>query len=168
MAKNLVAGFTDYSDQTQDDIQQDLAVLINLVNHTRAVFDPKMAELKAGRCWDRLNHDMKAVLEMVHHFWKTASLDLSTISSGMREHVEAQHVELTRDLGALGHEFFRDLGRCWSDLDRDRSDPCIQKVGELYYVARDMSAKLFDLENLSDHLLQLKDLSANPPQSRRS
>ena len=163
MAKNLVAGFTDYSYQTLDDIQQDLADLINLVNRTQAVFDIKMAVLKAGRCWDRLNDDMKAVFETVYHFWKTASSDLSTISSGMREHVEAQHVELTRNLGVLGHEFFRDLGRCWSHSDRDRSDPCIQKVGELYYVAREMSANLFDLENMSDRLLQLRDLSANLP-----
>lgn len=154
MARSFMAGMSDYSHQSLDDIKIDLHDWDTFIKDTLAKMNNCLDQLEPTEYWKQFDFDFKAVVYSVKKMFETAIHDISEVLEGIDQEIKDYHVRIIRNLGDQGAEFYRTFGKVWhsGDVRKEYGQRLFMLVENIYGNGRDMAADLIDLQNLSERL----------------
>ena len=153
MRSNL-AGWTDYSHQSIDDMRLDLEKWKVSLNETLTKIKDSLSVLEKTAYWRNFDYDFCALTYNAKKMYETALKEISEVIQGIDNEVQDYHVKMIRSIGHQGTEYYRAFGQTWhrGEVNKDYGDPLFDRVEQLYAEARNTAADLIDLDNLGARL----------------
>lgn len=156
MAKGLIAGMTDYSHQSFNDLLTDLKGGADLVAEFIEGITKQVERLKASGYWDKkVPGGFRSIVSYSLKFYSTTQEELLSIYSEVQQRVEEHHCKRLSSIAKVADEINNDIGRFWNnDYERfkDYDDPEFHEIENVYGDTRDLAATLLDFSNLSGRL----------------
>jgi transposase-like protein len=153
MSRGYIAGSTDYSHQTIDDIIADLKDEIEILNATIEYVQKNKKELIESGYWSNVPDDFKNIVTYCLKFFQTASTEIYQIIDEFKIEIMKHHVKQLRNMARVAKELNIDFGRVWhqeyDETIKDYGNTHFQKVEGIYGEARDMAADMLDISNMA-------------------
>lgn len=154
MAQSFIAGGTNYSEQSINDIKKDIEAWMLLCKRIKALFESTIAELKEQNYWDQnVAAFFKAFCYSVPQICDTFCSDFEIILSAIsRDQITTREISLMRNIYrvSIENEEYswksfkgKEDGERWHDY----GNPSFEKVEELYGRGRDFFVTLRDVSN---------------------
>lgn len=152
MSRSIIAGMTDYSHQTFEDMVHDIQDWVSDLNTTINYYNETIANLKSTNFRNDAPYDLKRLFEYALHFYATSKSELSEILHEITLEVKRHHVERIKNLSDTSKQLNQKYGITWHSADIDYSDVNHQTLEKMYQRGRDTAAGMMDLSNLGARL----------------
>lgn len=155
MAKGLIAGMTDYSHQSFNDILEDLDRGEKLVTEIIAAVETNIKKLEISGYWKKQPYDFKSIIGYSLTHYKTTQQELHSIHEEIQRTVQENHCKRLERIASVGHDINIDIGKYWHndyEMHKDYDDPEFHTIEYIYGDTRDMAATLLDYSNLAERL----------------
>ncbi len=155
MAKSLLAGMTDYSHQTFDDILEDLKTEYETVTQFIDVIETNIDHLKSIQYWQRnVPSSFEDIVLYALKLYHTCQTELTEIIDEIQNEVEAHHIERIASLSKTASEVNVDIGQIWHNKydNKEYGNKDFESVDTVYCQTRNMAANLLDLGNVAQRL----------------
>lgn len=152
--RGMLAGFTDYSHQSFNDMIEDLELWIKTLSSTLGNLDDALRYIKERDYVKLTDDNFMSVYYYTYRFLNTCLEEIRSILVGIKNEVKTSHINRLRIIGHKASELSVELGKVWHSETNtdDYGNPCFQKVETLYGESRDMCNDLFDIGNLASRL----------------
>ena len=154
MSRGLLAGMTDYSHQTFQDILGDLDDWKTSLLDTTNFIQTTIKQLEDNGYWSNVPFNMKALVAYALRFFDTCYAEIDDIRKKLEIDVQHHHIVRLQSLAKTAHDLDLDFGKVWHreyDL-KDYGNPNFTKVEKVYAQGRGMAADMFDLSNVAARL----------------
>jgi len=154
MPRGLLAGMTDYSHQTFQDILDDLddwkASLLSTTEYIQAT----VKQLQDNGYWSKVPDDMKSLVAYASKFYETSNAEIDEITQNLEIDVQQHQIARLRSLAKTAHELNLDFGRVWHREygPKDYGNPNFLSVERIYARGRGMVVDMLDLSNAAARL----------------
>jgi len=154
MVRGLMAGGTDYSNQSLDDLVKDINNWQKNIEEVLNEFEEYVSNLERNNYWEMVDFDFKALHYSVERFFKSSLKDLKEINDGINSEIKNYHVKLALNMGKTADDYYRRYGDIWhsGQIQKDFGDSKFMILEKLYNEGRGMVADMIDLWNLSNRL----------------
>ena len=153
MARGMIIGGTDYSNQSIEDMISDLENWILSLKESDDSFKSIMEELEINGYWSSVDFDFKASCYDLRRYFKTAIADLQEVINGINSEIKEYHIKLLRNLGENAHEQHKHHRSVWRQYhNKEYGNTNFKKVETLYGEGSDMAGDMFDIDNLAARL----------------
>lgn len=156
MTRSMMAGSTDYSHQSFDDMVADLNEWISNLTEVNDILEKSEGQLKETADWKKVGYDVQHIFGYSNRFFKTAIEEVSSILVEFQVEVQPNHITRIRSLAKTASSIDRDIGKIWhedlGDKSIDYGDPNFAIAEEIYKQARGMATDMIDLGNLASRL----------------
>ena len=155
MSRSFIAGMTDYSHQSFDDILTDLKNELKNLRIFIDRIDKNLDESIATKYWRRMVHpNFISIAAYTRKHFETTEKELTEIISELPYEVREHHVKRLQRISTVAHENYINIGKIWHQDydDRDYGNEEFRLVEDIYGDARDMAANLLDLSNMASRL----------------
>jgi len=154
MVRSMIAGDTNYSSQTLQEMSEDLKEWVESLEDTCNRLTKLSEELHASGYWENVDSGFQDLILHCTAVYARAGKEIQDVLSEIGNEVQTNHVSRINTLGKTGNELNHNLGQAWHrDYPRkEYGNPEFRKVERLYCVARDMAAGMLDLMNLASRL----------------
>lgn len=154
MPRGLIAGSTDYSHQTFEDMMLDLNEWIENLHNVQTLFNENIKKLKEVDYWKKVDCSFQSLVYYSLKFFITAESEISAISKEIQSEVKPHHIARIRKLYVTSAELDDDFGRIWHReyKDKEYGEEYFDLVEDLYGEGRDMAVDMRDLSNLVGRL----------------
>jgi hypothetical protein len=156
MTRSIVAGTTDYTSQTIDEIYNDLNEWNTYLTKTCDRLNNIVAELKESGYWDIAYANFCGFISNCISIYERASEEIEEIRLEIKNEIQMHHVARLRSIGIKADELNRELGLMWHreypNQMKDYNNLDFLKIEMLYGKSRDTAANLLDLTNLAARL----------------
>ena len=159
MAKGMLAGSTDYSHQSLEDIKHDLREEISNIDYFTEIIDRNIEELVASGYWNtNVPNNFKGMIAYSLKHFRTAKTEFNDILSDIEYEIKEHHYTRLLRIGNVASEINIDIGKLWhQDYNltfQDYGNEEFAKVETVYAITRDTAVNLLDISNLA---VRLKD-----------
>lgn len=172
MTQGLIAGGTNYSEQSIKDIQKDIEFWISLCKENKTLFEKTIAELKDKNYWDeKVATNFQAFCYSVPKVCDMFCSDFQTILSAIDEdQITKREISLMKNIYKVSCDNEEYSWRSFNGEDdggrwHDYGNPLFQKVEKLYGEGRDFFATLLDASNaacrMEDYMKEEKTVVNN-------
>lgn len=152
MARSMIAGMTDYSVQSFEEIVKDLNDLKRFCIETNSSVEQEINNPKFATYWNTLPPDFLTEINLLRELFTDV---ISEIDSVLEE-VQAKHADIFIKFGDRADEGNKAIGQIWhSDSWRGKKDygnDNFATVELIYQQSRDMVVSLIDLGNMGSSL----------------
>jgi hypothetical protein len=150
----MIAGMTDYSHQTFDDMFLDLQVWIKNLEEVTTIISKNIRKLKELEYWKKVDSDFQGIVQYSLKFYDTSIKEISEILSEIQQEVKVHHVKRIRNLYKTATDLDIRYGEIWHNRyeDKDYDNKNFRLVEELYEQGRGMAIDMRDLSNLAGRL----------------
>jgi len=154
MARSLIAGTSDYSHQSFDDMVSDLKTWVKDLRQTSNTLKINVRKLKALKYWDKIPIDFTALIQYSIKFYNTSIQEIFEIVKEIQEEVRSDHVNRIRTLGKTASKLNLGYGEIWHQKygNKEYNNKYFKLVEELYKEGRGMAIDMIDLSNLAARL----------------
>ena len=152
MAQSFIAGGTNYSEQSINDIKSDIEFWISLCKRIKAMFERTMAELKTQNYWDQnVAVNFKGFCYNVPRICDTFCADFEIVLKSIEnDKITSREIALMRNIYEVSvenEEYSWKSFRCNDERWHDYGNLLFEKVEELYEQGRDFFVTLRDVSN---------------------
>lgn len=155
MAKGLLGGMTDYSNQSFNDIVSDLEnEQKNATDYINAI-EGNIEKVKSSGYWDnKVSSDFIMIVAYSLKHYKTAQEELLEISQEIQAEVREHHCIRLKRLSSVATEINSEIGHIWHNLyiSKEYGYPDFIIVEKIYGDTRDMAVSLLDTSNIASRL----------------
>jgi hypothetical protein len=150
-----IAGMTDYSHQSLDDIVSDLR---GMTRHTREDVRRLEGYIDASRksgYWEtKVPLGFKGCVSYALKYYATLIEEVDDIQRDLAGEVKSHHCSRLHRLAHTAREINNQIGKTWhQDYElKEYEDQQFKMVEAIYALARDMVANLLDLANIANRL----------------
>jgi len=155
MARSGIAGMTDYSHQSFNDILIDLQNSEKLVVEVIEVIESNIQKLEINGYWTKMPFNFKSIIGYSIKHFKTTQEELKNIQDEIQKAVQPHHIKRLQRIATVGSQINIDIGKYWNDdFERHKNydEPEFQQIEEIYGNCRDMAVSLLDLDNMANRL----------------
>lgn len=154
MGRSMIAGMTDYSYQSFDDMILDLRTWIENLKEVSRLFSVNMQKLQESNYWAKVNVDFQYIVERSIKFHGTSIQEIPDIVSEIQEEVRPDHIARIRRLYTTACELDFEYGRIWHQgyTGKEYDNESFKLAEELYAQGREMAIDMRDLSNLATRL----------------
>ena len=155
MAKGFIAGMTDYSHQSFDDIVNDLENELKFVIKVIKIIEKNKKKLRLNGYWDNnVIYDFKSIIAYSLTNFKTTVNELEDIIKDIKIEVKEHHCKRLDQIARVAHKININIGKIWNvryDV-RDYDNENFMTVEYIYTDTRDMAVDLLDISNIASRL----------------
>jgi len=155
MSRSIVAGMTDYSHQSFDDMLDDLNNWISSIDEVEQLFNQEIQRMKEIGYWNIVPFDIKSLFTYALKFLQTSESELQDICMEVNQEVQKHHVVRIDSLYRTAKELNIQFGKTWHSCNyniADYTEPNFLALEKLYQQGRNMAADMLDLGNLANRL----------------
>jgi hypothetical protein len=156
MSRALMAGSTDYSHQSFDDMVEDLKDWLKSLKEVYGYLEENSSLLDKGDYWKNVDYDVQATLRYSSKFFNTSIVEIDSIISDFEFEVKPNHISRIKSLSRTASELNIELGKVWHEepweYNKEFGNPNFQILERMYGEARDMAVDMIDLSNLAGRL----------------
>ena len=155
MARAIMAGATDYSHQTLDDIVADLAAEAANAREFIRMIEAGIEGSKKAGYWDsHVPHDFRNFIAYAVKHYRTALSEVEDILADFNVEIKEHHCRRLYNIAEVAGEINRDIGKIWHQeyRDKDYGSPEFARVEAVYANTRDMAVNLLDFSNMAARL----------------
>jgi hypothetical protein len=163
MTQGLFAGMTDYSNQSFQDILEDLDKFLQMSEETVNFILTKVESIK--EYWDRrVDYDFSGTIGHALKFYQTVVTEIKEIANEIQVNVRNDHHKRLKKLGEKAIEVNHKLGEVWHSDTKYRyfGETGFSVVETIYNEARDTAASLMDISNLASRLEDFVGKTGSP------
>ena len=154
MVQGGIAGATDYSKQSIDDILKDIVRWIKIAD-SMIVFNTEfLAKMENNELWAAAPYDFKSSINQSRTFWSTAKNDLSIVQTSINnKNITPRDIKLLQKIGKNAIELDHALGVDYNSTPWQKyDDPRFDEISEHYSENRDYICTLIDVGNAASRL----------------
>jgi hypothetical protein len=150
----MIAGMTDYSHQTLDDIVKELEGYLDWLNYVQNLLTTHRETLINNGYWDKVNDDFKGIIAYAMKFYDTCIKEIREILSEMLLEIQQHHITRIQSLYTTADELNLQFGDVWHRdyKPKEYGNENFWLVEQMYAKGRDMSVDMLDLSNLAARL----------------
>jgi len=150
----MIAGMTDYSHQTLDDIVKELESDLDSLTYVANLLTTHRETLINNGYWDKVNGDFKGIIAYAMKFYDTCIKEIKEILSEMLLEIQQHHVTRIQSLYTTADELNLRFGDVWHReyKPKEYGNENFWLVEQMYAKGRDMSVDMLDLSNLAARL----------------
>jgi hypothetical protein len=170
MTRGLMAGMTDYSHQSLDDILTDLKSELGHVKETIKELEAHGDVLIKNGYWNKnVPYDFKSIIGYSLKHYKTTVTEITDIIKEVNIEVMPHHVQRLRKIAEVADQINVDIGQVWHRKydSKDYGEANFMIVEEIYAVTRNAAGNLLDVSNmagrLNDFIGKTKHMKKNNP-----
>lgn len=171
MAKSIIAGDTDYSHQSFNDILEDLNRGEKFAKEMTEKIEFKIKKLEDSGYWEIQPYNFKSIIYYSLKHYKTTQEELVNIHNDIQITVQENHCKRLERIANVGQKINIDIGRYWHrDFDdyKDYDNPQFHTLEYIYNDTRDMAVNLLDYSNIANRLNDFigktnREMNNNPP-----
>lgn len=155
MAKGSIAGATDYSNQSLNDIFKDLDNELVAVLEVTASINRNINKLKDSNYWDKeVLLGFKNIINYSLRHYSTTIEELGSIKIEMGYEVQKNHCRRLENLAEVAYKINKDIGLFWHREYEKKAygNKDFMLVENIYYNTRDIAVNLLDLSNIAGRL----------------
>lgn len=154
MARSMIAGMTDYSNQSFEDMILDLEEWIQNLKEVAEALPRNVQRLKELQYWEKVDPNFQGLVGYSIKFFETSIKEFSDIVKEIKQEVRVDHVTRIRGLCKTAIDLDFDYGRIWHQKyqDKEYGDTRFSLVEGLYQQGRLMAIDMRDLCNLADRI----------------
>ena len=157
MARGLLAGLTDYSHQSFQDILEDIEdAKKNAIAYTEEI-NRHIAALDAnGNLWKNQPFDFRNIVGYSLKHYETVASECSDIISDIKKRrVEEHHCNRLIKTAEVSQKINVDIGKYWNnknEIYKNYDDPNFRFIENIYADTRDAAIYFLELENIAIRL----------------
>lgn len=157
MVRGLVAGATNYTHQSFEDMVIDLQDWRQSLQAATLEISGIVSALEDEGYWRRVPLSFASLVARALKLFNTGISEIGEVLEDLHREVRADHVLRLSRLGNAADELNRNLGRAWNDrIEMSKSigygDEHFQMVERVYRETRSMVGDMIDLSNLAARL----------------
>ena len=156
MSRALLAGDTDYSFQSLDEMENDLKDWEKGLSDVIQLLEKHSESLKRTNYWNKINPDIQMAFEKSLAFFQASNEEISSILCEIGTEIETHHVKRLEKIGKTAFKLNRRIRSCWHDesweISKEYGNQNFLRVESFYRESSDMFADMYDLEHLSNRL----------------
>ena len=156
MARGLLAGDTDYSHQTFDDMIGDLREWVMSLDETTQTLTTGLQKLETNGYWKKVDFDVQATLSYAIRFFITSRIEIAEIVETLQNEVEENHIARIRNLAHTAIRLDINIGKVWHQYpwnqQKEYGKPNFSIVELIYSESRSMAVDMIDMDNLAARL----------------
>lgn len=151
----MLAGFTDYSSQSLNDILIDLKEWINTLEDTNHKVNNLLKELEKSLYFSYIDEEFLNYVKYSLSVYESSKNEIVNIIKDMEFAIKEHHVKRLNRIGKQADKINRRIGKIWHQVytkTKDYNNPNFVKVEFIYSEIGDTAADLLDISNASDRL----------------
>lgn len=150
----MIAGMTDYSHQTLDDIVKELESYLDSLMYIQNLLITHRKTLIDNGYWDKVNGDFRGTIVYAMKFYDTCIKEINEILSEILLEIQQHHVTRIQSLYTTADELNLRFGDVWHReyMPKEYGNENFWLVEQMYAKGRDMSVDMLDLSNLAARL----------------
>lgn len=156
MARSYLAGMTDYSHQSFEDLIEDLNYWKESCSERAKWIEESISSLEEIGYWEKIPTNFQSEIYFSKKYFNTVVLEISSITNDFDNEVQKNHVKRLYALAKTADKENKDIGQTWhADTSygwKDYGNENFDLVEELYGRTRDLVASLTDLSNIATRL----------------
>lgn len=156
MSQGIIAGATDYSIQSIDDIKTDIENWIKYGARIRKEFQETIQDLTKIGYWDNVPYNYRSFCEEIPTLCDTFESDFNIVLSAIRkDRITRREITLMENICNIAHGSERELVSAYKDGDyrwKRYGDSNFAKAEALYQHIRDYFVTLFDVDNAAGRM----------------
>lgn len=154
MPRSMIAGMTDYRNQSFDDMVTDLKKWSESLKQVVETITSEIDYLQSVDYWEKVDYDFQSVVCYSLKFYETSKKEIDEILPQMSTEVVTHHINRIRRIYQIAEELNRDYGKRWhQDYDnKEYGNDDFKHVQKIYREGRGMAIDLLDLSNLASRL----------------
>jgi len=154
MGRGLIAGTTDYSHQSFEDILADLYQWITSLKETSEKLLRNIENLEKSGYWKKVDYDFTNLVYYSIKFYTTSIQEITEISGDIKKDVRLDHVTRLNALYETASKLDLHYGKIWHQEyeNKEYGNKEFILVEEIYSEGRGMAIDMRDLSNLSYRL----------------
>lgn len=156
MARSLMVGRTDYSNQSFKDMVSDLKQWVRSLKETKKSLENIMVELDKVGYFKNMPFKFIGQINWAIKFFTTSVNEIRQIKKEISYEVRPDHVNRLGKLAEKAKDFFGVIGSYWNreypeDM-KNYKNTNFKMIEDLYIKSREMAGDMLDLNNLSHRL----------------
>ena len=154
MSRSSIAGTTDYSHQTLEDILNDLDEWLRNLKFVQDFLKEHLQILQENGYWDDVIGELKSLLRYAMKFYDTSTKEITDIRREVEVEVQQHHVSRLNRLYGTANELNLEFGRVWHQelKQKDYGNENFEILEGMYARGRDMAVDMLDLSNTVERL----------------
>jgi len=155
MSKGTMAGCTDYSHQSLDDVLGDICAEADRVDEFVEHIERTIAGLKKSGYWDRkASSDFQSIVEYSLKHYKTTSAEFRDIIREANDEIQEHHCRRLYKIAEVARQINRDIGFVWHNRsgEPEYGTDDFRTLEEVYANTRNVAANLLDVSNMAGRL----------------
>lgn len=155
MARGLIAGMTDYSHQSLEDIVADLAAEARNARAFVQQIESNIEESRSAGYWDaKVSLDFRGCVIYALKHYNTVIIEVDEILADIGSEIQAHHCRRLRSIGDTADEINRSIGKVWNQNypTKEYGNQSFAAVERVYADTRDMAVNLLDFSNIASRL----------------
>jgi hypothetical protein len=154
LSRSIVAGMTDYSNQSFSDIGQDLTDWSKgLISYYQSI-NENIKKLKSSKYWSNIDYDFSSLIQHTVKFLDTSKHEIDEIVSDIKTEVRCDHITRLKALYTKSDELDSEFGKVWNSNNswKEYGNEQFKVAERLYADGRDAMVYMRDLSNLVHRL----------------
>lgn len=157
MARGILAGGTDYSNQSITDIIKDLEDISKETAASIEMIKNNVELSKQSGYWNsKVVFDFRAIVLYSLKHYETTKEELESISKEIKEEIQQNHCNRIAKIAEVADIINIEIGQIWhndyEDEDKEYGKKEFLIVEEIYGETKDMACSLLDLSNIATRL----------------
>lgn len=154
MAKGLIGGMTDYSNQSLSDIIEDLNSEYDNITECIETIEGNMTKVEESDYWNNIpSIFIRQILYSLRHY-RTTQEELSEIVTEINVEVKKHHIKRLQKISQIADKINISIGKTWHQQyeDKDYDNQSFRIVERIYVDTRGMAVSLLDMSNIAGRL----------------
>lgn len=150
----MIAGMTDFSHQTLDDIVKELENNLDSLEYVQNLLTTHQKTLIDNGYWENVNGDFQDLIAYVMKFYDTCIKEIKEILSEMLSEIQQNHITRIQRMYKTADELNLQFGDVWHRdyKPKEYGNENFRLVEQMYAKGRDMSVYMLDLSNVAERL----------------
>lgn len=170
MAHSIIAGGTDYSEQSIWDIKEDIDNWIEYCERINDEFSQTIAELKENKYWEtKVPYDFRSFCQCTRSICDTFCSDFQIITKAIEtDNITRREIDLMKNIYRISREYEEWSWKSFKQKDcywHDYGNPLFRKAEDLYAHGRDFFISMKDVSNavcrMEDYMKDAKTTQTN-------
>jgi hypothetical protein len=155
MARGLIAGGTDYSHQSLNDIITDLKEESENLSIFKKKIEDNIREVKDSNYWqNKVPYSFRHIVNYSLRHYQTSIEEINDIANEIDRNIEDHHCKRLRNIASVASEINTDIGQIWHQEypNKEYGNQDFRKVERVYGDTRDAAVNLLDIGNMAVRL----------------
>lgn len=157
MTKGFIAGMTDYSHQSFEDIINDLNEEIKAIDSNVDIINKYLKEVQESGFWEKsVPYVFKNIISYSLKHYKTSKSEFKDIIKDTQFEIKEHHCKRLEKIAETASTINIKIGEVWhqqyNEKYKDYNDSDFKKVEEICYLTRDIAVNLLDISNIAERL----------------